>query len=170
MPVPDQIEVDRVDAKVLVGGERSAPAVVRDALVEKRRAVNEKRPSVDAKNRIAAFCGHACGAPRRPRRRGSSSERRRREKERYKKHRRERPPAFLARRDEKNESSYRKPAEAQCNRTGAGTGKCKRPSCKRDECGERVERHSKRRPDLARSEQHERKDLRDSLDEHDSCG
>src|SRR5574340_676159 len=54
VPVPGNVEVDRVDAEFAVPVERARPQIPRNALVEESRGMDEKRLSIDSEFRVAA--------------------------------------------------------------------------------------------------------------------
>ena len=54
MPVPRNVEIDRIDAEIAIAIERWIPEIPRNPVVEKCRGVNEKRLAGNVQFRIAA--------------------------------------------------------------------------------------------------------------------
>ncbi len=55
VPIPGDVDVNRVDAQRAITVERNFPEISRNAVIEKRRRVNEERIAIDVQFRIAAM-------------------------------------------------------------------------------------------------------------------
>src|SRR5580700_5542649 len=73
VPVPNDVQIDGIDAEVLVCQERGAPLRSRNPFVEERRAVHEERASADGEDRIAVVECNARRTPAGPSLRGNGA-------------------------------------------------------------------------------------------------
>src|SRR6185312_10876292 len=66
VPIPNEVEIDRIDAHRPIGRKVALPLARRRALVEKRCSVDEERLAVDRKDWGPVGAGHRRGVPGAP--------------------------------------------------------------------------------------------------------
>ncbi len=169
MPVPDEVEIDRIDSELLIGDQGGIPSIARDSLVKERRAVDKEWPRIHLKDRVGVLRDDTRDVPVRPSAQSVGASRRRNGK-RKNRRQHERPPPLDASGYEIDDGSAKEPAEAKCDRAGARRRKGQAPAHERNQWRERVERHLKWSARPPRAQHAQRDDLRDALDKHDSGG
>ncbi|HTJ25797.1 MAG TPA: hypothetical protein VMA36_06490 [Candidatus Limnocylindria bacterium] len=176
VPVPGDVQIERVDAHRPQRKHRVAPARGRDPLVEERAAEEEERLAVDEELRRAIALHDPCVSERRSpivmlsrskQRRGSGSGPRQHCEGERRERRRERPRARIPSASEEDERTERERPQAERDRVAAAAREQEEPAGERDERRQGVERDAKRRRRRRAPHQRERDDLTDALHEHD---